>query len=479
MSYCVNPQCSQPHNSEQDRFCQSCGKSLLLIERYRALKPLGKGGFGQTFLGVDEHLPSKPYCVIKQLYAQYQQSNVAEKVIQLFEQEALHLDQLGKHDQIPGFLGHFAQDDQLYLIQEFIQGHPLSQESWGSGTSESLVYQILRELLPVLQFIHEQQIIHRDLKPDNIIRRDSDRKLVLIDFGISRIFSETAIVGGATLIGTPEYMAPEIHRGQVFPASDLYSLGVTCLRLLTGMSPLKLFNVVNDEWEWRKYLRSNNQISYRLGKIIDRLIHPSLRLRYQSASEVLQALDHYLELETLGTAQPISQPIHPSSEATEISPVPSVKNEQVTPTFNIDYSRLKKLLSRKKWREADTETWYILSQLSGKNQGIYLFQDDIKKLPCDQLYILDSIWREQSHQKFGFSIQKEIYEQVNGEYDQFCQMVGWPSYRSHNDESDFNFSEKANRGHLPSRRWVGGVSWWKHAKIMTEKISSCAEFSHN
>jgi serine/threonine protein kinase len=478
MTYCINPQCEHPHNLDQDKFCQNCGKHLLLIERYRPVKPLGKGGFGQTFLGVDQHLPSQPHCVIKQLYPQYQQSDVAQKVIELFEQEALHLEQLGKHDQIPTFLGHFAQEDQLYLIQEFIPGHPLSQESWGGGNSETLVYQILRELLPVLQFIHEQQIIHRDLKPDNIIRRDSDRKLVLIDFGISRIFTETAVIGGATLIGTPEYMAPEIHRGQVFPASDLYSLGLTCLRLLTGVSPLKLFNVVNDEWEWRKYLSNHNKIGYRLGKILDRLIHPSLRIRYQSASEVLQALEHYLELETSGTSQPISQPVVHPSEPTEISVRPSEKTE-ITPSIQIDYSRLKQFLARKKWREADTETWNILSELVEKHQGVYLFQDNVKKIPCDHLYLLDILWLKYSNNKFGFTVQREIYEQVNGEYDQFCQMVGWPSYRSHHEESDFNFSEKAPRGHLPSRRFFGGISWWKHAKVMVEKLNSCPEFNRS
>lgn len=290
MSYCLNPACPNPQNPSDTKFCLTCGTKLLLKDRYRATKPIGQGGFGRTFLAVDEDKPSKPRCVIKQFYPQAQGTSTVKKAIELFNQEAMRLDELGKHSQIPELLAYFTQDDRQYLVQEFIDGQNLAQELAQVGAfSESQIRQLLNDLLSVLQFVHSQQVIHRDIKPENIIRRSRDRKLVLVDFGASKVATTNALNQTGTSIGSPEYVAPEQARGRASFASDIYSLGVTCIHLLTQRSPFDLYDINEDAWIWRQYLTS--KVSDSLGKILDKMLQTIPNRRYQSAEEVLKDLN--------------------------------------------------------------------------------------------------------------------------------------------------------------------------------------------
>lgn len=251
---------------------------------------IAQGGFGRTFLAVDEHKPSKPPCVIKQFFPQALGPNKAEKAAELFVQEAVRLEQLGKHPQIPELFAHFEQDSRQYLIQEFINGKNLAQVLATEGTfNEQQIANLLTSLLPVLDFIHSHNIIHRDIKPENIIYC-SDEKPVLVDFGAAKYATGTALMKTGTTIGTPEYIAPEQARGKAVFASDLYGLGVTCIYLLTHVSPFQLFDTGEAAWVWRQYLAANS-VSDRIGYIIDRLIEPATKRRYQSVAEVLADLN--------------------------------------------------------------------------------------------------------------------------------------------------------------------------------------------
>lgn len=289
MSYCLNPNCQKPQNPDNTNFCQSCGAKILLNERYRSIKLIGQGGFGRTFLAVDEHKPSKPRCVIKQFFPQAQGTNNSQKAAELFAQEAVRLDELGKHPQIPELLAHFSQDNHQYLIQEFIDGQNLAQTLEAKGTfKESQIRDLLNSLLPTLEFIHSHNVIHRDIKPENIIRRP-DGQLVLVDFGAAKFATGTALLKTGTVIGTPEYIAPEQARGKTVFASDLYSLGVTCIHLMTQVSPFDLFDINEDAWVWRQYL-VNNLVSQELGNILDKLIKNAVNQRYQSVTNVIKDL---------------------------------------------------------------------------------------------------------------------------------------------------------------------------------------------
>lgn len=286
MSYCLNPACTQPENSEAAE-CQ-CGAKLQLGNRYRALKPIGQGGFGRTFLAVDERHEQKSLCVIKQFFTAIAANR--QQASDLFRQEALRLKELGHHPQIPYLLDYLEQDGQQYLIQEFIDGRSLEQELSDRGAfSELEIRQLLLDLLPVLQFIHDRQVIHRDIKPANIIRRASDQKLVLVDLGAAKHAIGTALLKTGTAIGSAEYTAPEQARGKAVFASDLYSLGATCIHLLTELSPFDLFDSSDDRWAWRDYL--NQPVNHSLAQVLDRMLQNATNRRYRSADEVFADLN--------------------------------------------------------------------------------------------------------------------------------------------------------------------------------------------
>ncbi|BAY82530.1 WD-40 repeat-containing serine/threonine protein kinase [Calothrix parasitica NIES-267] len=290
MSYCLNPHCQKPQNQNNIKSCLTCGTTLLLKQRYRAIKPIGQGGFGRTLLAVDESKPLKPPCVIKQFLLISQGIDNTQKAAELFEQEALRLDVLGKHNQIPNLLDYLIQEEHQYLVQEYIDGYDLAEILKEQGTfKEDQIWELLNSLLPVLEFIHSRDVIHRDIKPENIIR-SRNGKLFLVDFGAAKVVTGTAILQTGTSIGTPEFVAPEQSRGKAIYSSDLYSLGTTCIYLLTGVSPFELFDISEYTWVWRQYLLDNS-VSDKLGNILDKLIENATSRRYQSAGEVLKIIN--------------------------------------------------------------------------------------------------------------------------------------------------------------------------------------------
>lgn len=335
MSYCLNPQCPQPQNHGAINFCETCGSKLLLKERYRGIKPIGRGGFGRTFLAVDEDKPSKPSCVIKQFAPATQGTGNMKKAEELFAQEAVRLDQLGKHPQIPDLFAYFTQDGQQYLILEFIDGSNLAQELASQGVfNETKILELLKNLLTVMQFVHENQVIHRDIKPENIIRRGNvspssqlglsrlreiySGQLVLVDFGAAKVLTGGENLQTGTSIGSAEYVAPEQLRGKAIFASDIYSLGVTCIHLLTDMSPFDLFDIYQNSWVWRDYLYAN-PLSKKLGKILDKMLCVNPTERYRSVAEILTDLGENNPVPLVATPTPIPNRVN-SQPAVKIPP---------------------------------------------------------------------------------------------------------------------------------------------------------------
>ena len=289
MSYCLNPNCQKPQNPTGTKYCQNCGTKLLLKQHYRALAIIGQGGFGRTFLAVDEDKPGQPRCVIKQLFLQAQDPIKIQKAAELFEQEAASLAELGKHPQIPQLLDYLMQEGQQYLVQEFIDGQNLAQVLATEGTyTEAQIRDLLNSLLPVIEFIHLSHIIHRDIKPENIIRR-WDGQLFLVDFGASKLSTGTDAAKTGTVIGSAGYAAPEQAGGKAVFSSDLYSLGVTCVHLLTQMTPFDLYSFSEAKWIWRDYLRTF--VSKKLGQVLDKMLETAISRRYQDAAQVLKDLN--------------------------------------------------------------------------------------------------------------------------------------------------------------------------------------------
>jgi len=307
MSYCLNPNCANPRNPAGTKFCLTCGSKVRLKERYRTVQPLGQGGFGRTFLAVDEDKPSHPPCVIKQFFPQAQGTSTVQKAAQLFTQEAVRLDELGKHPQIPELLAYFCQDNHQYLVQEFIEGEDLAQELAKKGAfTEAQVRDVLNNLLPVLLFVHQHHVIHRDIKPENIIRRNRDKQLFLVDFGASKVATGTALARTGTVIGSVGYVAPEQSIGKAVFASDIYSLGVMCIHLLTGIHPFDLFDVNQGVWVWRQGLK--NPVSDRVAKILDKMLVSATNQRYQSVVEILQDLQSQTPVAKVKSVKPAPPP---------------------------------------------------------------------------------------------------------------------------------------------------------------------------
>ncbi|NJM71812.1 MAG: serine/threonine protein kinase [Scytonema sp. RU_4_4] len=334
MICCLNPECSDPLNSQETNFCGNCGAELisLLRGRYRIIKPLGGGGFARTYLAEDaDKLDEK--CAVKQLAPQVQGSWSRQKAIELFHQEAKRLQHLGEHPQIPTLYAYFKEDNYLYLVQQIIEGNDLLQELRQEGVfDEAKIQEFLQDLLPVLVVIHQQQVIHRDIKPENIVRRESDGKFVLLDFGVSKQKTGTVHVKPGTSIGSFGYAPYEqMYSGEAYPASDLYSLGATTFHLLTGVSPWEIWMKQGYSWTsiWREYL--TQPISEELGLIIDQLLQENYKLRYQTAEAVLQDLSYEflpqstslhtilspLQPETLTQQIPQEAPQSPAQYSTE------------------------------------------------------------------------------------------------------------------------------------------------------------------
>ncbi|HEY9645921.1 MAG TPA: serine/threonine-protein kinase [Chroococcidiopsis sp.] len=443
-------------------------------ERYRPCQLLGQGGFGRTFLAVDQDIPSQPYCVVKQLCLQTSDPYSLKRAAELFQREAVRLEQLGDHPQIPKLQAHFEQNRWLYLVQDFIDGQSLDQELQQQGPfSPAKVLQVLQDLLPVLQFIHDRHIIHRDIKPANIMRRKSDQKLILIDFGIAKQISGATLSQTGTVAGTPAYMAPEQLRGKVVPASDLYSLGVTCIYLLTQVSPAEMFDVMGDRWLWQEHLPPGTKLDVRLRQALDKLLESTVKQRYKSASAVLEFLAGSQRLTvTAAPTTPVESAISLPHIQRWLSQPPKPSVPPAEPAA--DYTRLETLLAKGKWKDANAETWAILCRVLGKRSNSPLFAGDIAHIPCPELWRINQLWVRYSRGRFGFSVQTQIYVGVGCDYGSFCDRVGWQAHNADKFNDQFKFEARAPMGHLPSRYWSGGAQWWKHAEAMAKKLMECS-----
>ncbi|MBR8837013.1 MAG: serine/threonine protein kinase [Stigonema ocellatum SAG 48.90 = DSM 106950] len=279
----------------------------LLDHRYQVVRVLATGGFGQTYIARDTKRPGNPICVVKHLKPANSDPKVFDTAKRLFQSEAETLEQLGNHEYIPRLLAYFDENQEFYLVQEFIEGHTLSEELLpGQPWSESQVIQLLQEILSILIFVHRQGVIHRDIKPDNIIRRSPDNKLVLVDFGAVKQLRASTLQGSRTLmftaaghpsatvaIGTPGYMPTEQGQGKPRPNSDVYALGIIAIQALTGVPPMDLQeDPETGEILWQHLV----PVSDNLAAVLTKMVHYHFKDRYQSASQALQALESFAPL---------------------------------------------------------------------------------------------------------------------------------------------------------------------------------------
>ena len=312
----------------------------LLQGRYKIVQFLNTGGFGQTYLAQDTRRIGRPTCVVKHLKPTSKHPDSLQILRRLFTREAEALKKLGNHDQVPQLLAHFEDNQEFYLVQEFIKGHPLSAElQLGYCWTESQVVQLLQEVLSILELVHSHKLIHRDIKPSNLIRRQQDGRLVLVDFGsVKQVWTQVVTTQGHTsailavgipatiAIGTPGYMPVEQARGRPRPNSDIYALGVIGIQALTGLNPTQL---LEDSDTGELIWQHQAQVGSGLASVLNKMVRYHFKDRYQSATEVMQAL------QPLTTLYPLTQqsaPIQPSVTPTQMPQAQQAKHNTI-PVF--------------------------------------------------------------------------------------------------------------------------------------------------
>ena len=273
---------------------------FVLDNRYEVVHFLGYGGFGRTYLARDRQRFNE-LCVLKEFAPQISSPEILRKAAELFQREAGTLYQL-RHQQIPEFRAILQATidthDVLLIVEQYISGE--TYEQWveaGNRLDEIGAVQFLKDILPVLSYVHDRGVIHRDISPDNLIREATTGKPFLIDFGSVKQIATTAIqiasgqsgtsLKSATQIHKPGFSPPEQLYGNITPSTDLYSLAVTTLVLMTGRSPLELYDSQLGTWHWRNYLHLNSEFA----DLLDRFLAYQATDRPASAKNASQLIN--------------------------------------------------------------------------------------------------------------------------------------------------------------------------------------------
>jgi len=431
----------------------------VLLQRYKIIKAIDGGSFGNTYLAIDMAFPGEPHRVVKHLCPQNDDPENVEIAKRLFKTEAECLAKLGEHDQIPRLFSYFEEDGEFYLVQELIEGHTLTQEfEPGKRWSEAKTVKFLRELLEILAVVHQQDTIHRDLKPANIMRRHQDGKLVLIDFGaVKEILTieqlEQTSEPGSIGIGTGSYMPHEQALGRPGKYSDIYAVGILGIQALTGLSSLELpqdSESLEQVWNDLK-IEANPQLKNVLG----RMISYQYKQRFPDAAKALNA---FVPTVIATTGDSSNNSIAKKLFLAALGAIGLAGGGFLGWQFlnRPDYAQLETYLQNQAWQQADAETDKLMLQVAGEKSA--LDADSLNKFPCKSLEKIDELWTSNSDGRLGFSPQEKAYLETGNEFNQYTQSaseafgdrVKWRSFGVWSLYGDLKFTNIAPPGHLPS-----------------------------
>jgi serine/threonine protein kinase len=291
----------------------------ILQSRYRLRELMAEGGFARTYLAQDQGRFNER-CVVKEFCPNSSDATVFKKAKELFQREAQTLYQI-EHDQVPKFRALFTTETEpaprLFLVQDYVAGQTyrsVLQERLleRKPFSEAEVRQLLTSLLPVLSYIHGQGIIHRDISLENLILRSPDQTPVLIDFGVVKTvvtqLQQSRVMPVGTVVGKFGYAPIEqLQSGRAYASSDLYSLGVCCLVLLTGLEPAQLFDDGTGLWNWRARVSTTDEFA----ALLDRMLAQKPSDRFGTADDALRSLHALPEIPV--AAVPIPSGSYPGS----------------------------------------------------------------------------------------------------------------------------------------------------------------------
>lgn len=303
----------------------------LLDRRYRITKILGSNGLNKTYLAVDTHRPGEPKCVVKELRLPRSQGKSREMIELIFKKKVEFLEKIGKHDQVPQLLAFFQENQQFYLVEEFIIGHPLSDEiGHGIPIPEDQISKLLHEILEILIFVHGHGIVHRQVRAENLMRRNQDGKLVLINFSpVKEINIDFQMLKAQRLaaknggVNLESEISLEFEGSQSYN-TDIYGAGLIAIEAITGLPAKDLMEISDDQNPENPILKWHDQVKIRpqLLNVLEKMLHPDPSERFQSAPEVLGALKKLKPGSS--QSQKVSPPVPP--------PPPPVKPMMVPPT---------------------------------------------------------------------------------------------------------------------------------------------------
>ncbi|WP_228061039.1 MULTISPECIES: serine/threonine-protein kinase [unclassified Coleofasciculus] len=432
--------------------------------RYVIEREIGRGGFGITYLAKDRN--GKPL-VIKTLKDEVMTNpdfiEFRDKYQRDFEREATRL-AVCRHPHIVQIENVFHEQSLPCIAMEYIQGedlwrrvrnrHPLSE-------AEALGY--IQQIGEALTLVHDKGLLHRDLKPQNIMVRSGVSEAVLIDFGIAREFlpnlTQTHSVHLTPGFAPLEQYDEQAHRGEY---TDVYGLAATLYCLLTTKVPPPAFmRVVRDSLQPPQAL--NSKVSDRVNQGILTGMELQPENRPQSVSEWLQLL------------------------------IPQNPAGDLSSECGIDYRRLRDLLSAGEWEKADQETTDKMLAVIGKKDWWTIEREDIDQFPCTDLRTIDRLWVKYSNGRFGFSVQKRIWQSVGGQpgvydygiYKKFGDTIGWYEEDVRRRDEDLEgrtgwrayyeltFSLNAPQGHLPGSTYRETSESYEWIRLLRRDIPVC------
>ena len=429
-------------------------------------KPLGSGGFGTTYKAL-EPSTGKLYA-IKTLNQQMQlQEDFAEQQVK-FINEALtikgfdHQHILKVHEVI--------QAGELFgVVMEYIDGVTLFQYLRQKGQlteSEALLY--IDQIGQALEYVHAKGSLHRDIKPANILLRQNKQEAVLIDFGLTRSIATKSMTASLT-----EGYAPiEQYRrkGSFGPHTDVYALAATLYYLLTAdglnqegeFSPVPAQNRKYDDEPLPAPRHYNSGISQR----VNDAILAGMEIEPENRTPTVLEFRENLGLVTTPPPNPLAREVRTPPP----NPHPASKEGELKSSCGMDYRKLRDYLAQGKWKEADKETARVMLAVAKREKEGWLNEGSIDNFPCTDLRTIDQLWVKYSDGKFGFSVQKRIYQGFGGtrEYrekiwEKFGDKVGWRKGGDWLYCTDITFDKKAPEGHLPVGIWClwlyRGVVW--------------------
>ena len=474
----------------------------VLLKRYEVIEEIARGGFGHTYITIDLAYPGNPRQVLKHLCPKHQDRRTLKAAKRLFEDEAYQLAELGKkNEEIPELHSYFEEEGEFYLVQELIEGENLVEEfQQGKKWSETETVAFVRELLEILSIVHQHDTIHCDIKPANIMRRQQDGRLVLIDFGAvkKKVIDpneelENPSDPSSMIVGTPPYMAPE--RGWVSDkCSDIFAVGMLGIQALTGLSSRELSYYCDSEQLEKVWQEHNVKASSHLKSVLARMISYQYKNRYADAIAALDALNN-IAIESQPT-QKITFPNKRTNRSTPVKLLLACVGVGIVSTGiykiisgsqKVNYARLETHLQNQRWEEANAETDKLILNAAGESNALDV--QSARNISCESLRKIDKLWRSNSDERYGYTPQLEAYlatgnrfDQYNeGNYEAFGNRVGWRIFDFWKPYQEYNFTALATLGQFPTpgRKAADRQDLrTREPEILLSRFYTCQSLSH-